>query len=151
MDKIVDFINVNRDRYIDEMKRYLAIPSISALPAHAADVRTCAEWTADEMRRSSAGLEFDFVSALQSNLGKAEMLSSGLVFHGDPAYYKTEYARLEAVTAADVKRVANRYLTPGRVVLSIVPQDQRDLAAQPDRSTTVTVSPDGGHYIMEHD
>ncbi|HJU41781.1 MAG TPA: dipeptidase [Vicinamibacterales bacterium] len=51
MDKVVDFINVNRDRYIDEMKRYLAIPSISALPEHKADVRKCAEWTADEMRR----------------------------------------------------------------------------------------------------
>jgi len=107
--------------------------------------------TADEMRRSSAGLEFDFVSALQSNLGKAEMLSSGLVFHGDPAYYRTQYARLEAVTAADVQRVANRYLTPGRVVLSIVPLDKPELAAQADRSTKVTVSPDGGHYIMEHD
>src|SRR5918998_1167066 len=51
MDKVVDFINVNRDRYIDEMKRYLAIPSISALPEHKDDVRNCAEWTADEMRR----------------------------------------------------------------------------------------------------
>jgi acetylornithine deacetylase/succinyl-diaminopimelate desuccinylase-like protein len=51
MDKVVDFINVNRDRYIDEMKRYLAIPSISALPEHKGDVRACAEWTADEMRR----------------------------------------------------------------------------------------------------
>ena len=51
MDTVVDFINVNRDRYIDEMKRYLAIPSISALPAHAGDVRACAEWTADQMRR----------------------------------------------------------------------------------------------------
>ncbi len=39
MDKVVDFINVNRDRYIDEMKQYLAIPSISALPEHKA---TCA-------------------------------------------------------------------------------------------------------------
>ena len=107
--------------------------------------------TADEMHRSAAGLEFDFVSALQSNLGKAEMLTSGLVFHGDAAYYKTQYVRLEAVTAADVQRVANRYLTPGRVVLSIVPQGKRELAAQPDRSATVTVSPDGGHYIMEHD
>ena len=46
MDKVVDFINVNRDRYIDEMKRYLAIPSISALPEHKGDVRKCAEWTA---------------------------------------------------------------------------------------------------------
>jgi acetylornithine deacetylase/succinyl-diaminopimelate desuccinylase-like protein len=51
MDKVVDFINVNRDRYIDEMKRYLAIPSISALPEHKGDVRICAEWTRDEMQR----------------------------------------------------------------------------------------------------
>jgi acetylornithine deacetylase/succinyl-diaminopimelate desuccinylase-like protein len=51
MDKVVDFINVNRDRYIEELKRYLAIPSISALPEHKGDVRACAEWTADEMRR----------------------------------------------------------------------------------------------------
>jgi acetylornithine deacetylase/succinyl-diaminopimelate desuccinylase-like protein len=51
MDKVVDFINVNRDRYIDEMKRYLAIPSISALPEHKGDVRACAEWTRDEMQR----------------------------------------------------------------------------------------------------
>lgn len=51
MNKIVDFINVNRDRYIDEMTQYLAIPSISALPDHKDDVRTCAEWTAAEMRR----------------------------------------------------------------------------------------------------
>ena len=48
---VVDFINLHRDRYIDELKEYLAIPSISALPQHSADVRRCAEWTADELRR----------------------------------------------------------------------------------------------------
>src|SRR5688500_18327122 len=48
---ITDFINTNRDRYVTELKDYLAIPSISALPHHAGDVRRCAEWTADEMRR----------------------------------------------------------------------------------------------------
>ena len=51
MNEILDFINTNRDRYVEELKDYLAIPSISALPQHAADVRRCAEWTADEMRR----------------------------------------------------------------------------------------------------
>jgi acetylornithine deacetylase/succinyl-diaminopimelate desuccinylase-like protein len=51
MDSVVDFINVNRDRYVEELKQYLAIPSISALPQHAADVRRCAEWTADELKR----------------------------------------------------------------------------------------------------
>jgi len=51
MDKVIDFINVNRDRYLDELKGLLAIPSISALPEHAGDVKRCADWCADEMRR----------------------------------------------------------------------------------------------------
>jgi acetylornithine deacetylase/succinyl-diaminopimelate desuccinylase-like protein len=51
MNNVIDFINTNRDRYVEELKSYLAIPSISALPQHQADVRRCAEWTADEMRR----------------------------------------------------------------------------------------------------
>src|ERR671915_1239673 len=51
MNQIVDFINVNRDRYVEELKQYLAIPSISALPQHAADVRRAAEWTAEELKR----------------------------------------------------------------------------------------------------
>src|SRR5215472_896529 len=52
---VLDFIHTNRDRYVSELKDYLAIPSISALPQHAADVRRCAEWTADQMRK--VGLE----------------------------------------------------------------------------------------------
>ena len=51
MNNIIDFINTNRDRYVEELKTYLAIPSISALPQHQQDVRRCAEWTAEEMRR----------------------------------------------------------------------------------------------------
>src|SRR5512132_3899128 len=51
MDTIIDFINVNRERYLEELKALLAIPSISALPEHAGDVKRCAEWCADEMRR----------------------------------------------------------------------------------------------------
>src|SRR6266446_8735096 len=51
MNSVIDFININRERYLDELKALLAIPSISALPQHAGDVRRCAEWCADEMRR----------------------------------------------------------------------------------------------------
>ena len=51
MNNVIDFINTNRDRYVDELKEYLAIPSISALPEHAPDVKRAAEWSADEMRR----------------------------------------------------------------------------------------------------
>jgi len=55
MNDVVDFINVNRDRYVEELKAFLAIPSISALPEHAADVRRAAEWAADCLR--TAGLD----------------------------------------------------------------------------------------------
>lgn len=103
--------------------------------------------TADEMKRALAGTEFDFVSGLESSLGRAEILLSGAVFHGDPGYFKKDYESLRAVTADDVKRVANRYLVPGRVVLSVVPEGKSELAAQP--CAKVIVSPDGGHYSME--
>src|SRR6186997_2399811 len=55
MNQVVDFINVNRDRYVDELKQYLAIPSISARPQHAADVRRAAEWTGEALK--TAGLQ----------------------------------------------------------------------------------------------
>jgi len=55
MDKVVDFINLSRERYLDELKAFLAIPSVSALPEHAGDVKRCAEWCGEEMRR--IGLE----------------------------------------------------------------------------------------------
>jgi zinc protease len=104
--------------------------------------------TNEEMARTAAGLEFGFVSQLQSNLGKADILNDGLVFHGDPARFKRDYAKLKVVTAADVKRVANQYLGTGRVVLSIVPLGKFDQASRTEQSTKVTVAPDGGHYIM---
>ncbi len=104
--------------------------------------------TPEEMARAAAGLQFGFVRALESNLGKANLLDQGLVFHGDPGYFHDEYNRLRAVTAADVQRVANKYLTANHVVLSIVPAGKPELAAKPDASAKVTVSADGGHYIM---
>src|SRR5258706_2742958 len=55
MNDVVDFINMNRDRYVEELKEYLAIPSISALPQHAGDVRRAAEWTGDAIK--NAGLQ----------------------------------------------------------------------------------------------
>lgn len=45
----------NRDRFQAELLDFLRIPSISALPEHAADVRRAGRWTAD--RLGAAGLE----------------------------------------------------------------------------------------------
>jgi zinc protease len=93
--------------------------------------------TAEEIQRATAGLELQFVSGLQSNLGKAMNLADGAGFHNNAAEYQIEYAKSLAVTAADVKRVANKYLTKGRVVLSIVPMGKRDEASKPAESKPV--------------
>jgi zinc protease len=94
--------------------------------------------TAEEMQKATAGTELGFLRGLESNLGKAERLIDGSVFHGDPGYFRTDYQKTLSVTAADVKRVANTYLAKGRVVLSVVPKGKKDQASKPGESETVT-------------
>ena len=93
--------------------------------------------TAEEVQKATAGEELAFLRGLESNLGKSFQLAAGAVFHDDPGYFRTEYTKTIAVTAADVRRVANKYLTSGRVVLSVVPIGQPDLASKPNESQAV--------------
>ena len=94
--------------------------------------------TADEIKRAAASLEYGFLSGLESNLNKAMTLCDGAGFHNDPGYFKKQYEHYQAITAADVMRVANKYLNSGRVVLSIVPAGKVDQAARPGESKKVT-------------
>ena len=98
--------------------------------------------TDEEVARAKAGIELGFVSGLESNLNKAFTLATGETFHNDPAYYQKEYREAQSVTGAEVKRVANHYLTKGRVVLSVVPLGKKQDAAKAEQSVTVT--DDGG-------
>lgn len=94
--------------------------------------------TPEEMQKATSGAELSFLRGLESNLGKAEQLLNGAVFHGDPGYFRTDYLKRLSVTAADVKRVANLYFSRGRVVLSVVPQGKKDQASKAAESQTVT-------------
>ena len=94
--------------------------------------------TAEEIQKATAGLELSFLSGLQSNLGKAFRLADGAAFHNNAGYFREEYQKTMSVTPADVKRVANKYLTKGRVVLSVVPIGAADQASKPSESKKVT-------------
>lgn len=95
--------------------------------------------TKEELDRAKAGQQFAFINGLQSNLGKAFELAQDQTFYNDPSYtFRVEYPRLQAVTPADVKRVANKYLGNVRVVLSNVPMGKTELASHADKSTVVT-------------
>ena len=98
--------------------------------------------TAQEIQLATASQELGFINGLQSNLGQSNQLADGLGYHDDPEYYRKAYEGRRAVTPDDVKRVANKYLTPGRVVLSVVPIGKADLAAKPEASQKVG-SPEG--------
>lgn len=52
---ILDKIDSNRERYVDELLSFLRIPSVSTLSHHKADVRVAAEWVLNHLKR----LEFD--------------------------------------------------------------------------------------------
>jgi len=95
--------------------------------------------TDDELKRAKAGLELSFLDGLQSNLTKAFQLGQDQTFFNDPGHsFTVDFPKTQAVTAADVKRVANKYLGKARIVLSDVPLGKPELAAHADKSTVVT-------------
>jgi predicted Zn-dependent peptidase len=90
-----------------------------------------------DCRRVAKGEErtrAEFLRGLESNLGKANQLINGAVFYGNPGQFSTDYQKTLAVTAADVKRVANQYSTRSRIVLSVVPKGKRDQASKATRA-----------------
>ena len=44
MQKVLDYLNQNQKRFLQEFVEYLHFPSVSAQPAHKKDLHACAEW-----------------------------------------------------------------------------------------------------------
>ncbi len=55
MDAALQYARDHADRFVEELKAWLRIPSISTDPAHAAQTRQAAQWLADNLR--DAGVE----------------------------------------------------------------------------------------------
>src|SRR5438552_4368441 len=51
MTQLETYISENENRFLEDLKGWLRIPSISTLPEHAADIRQAAEYAADQLRR----------------------------------------------------------------------------------------------------
>jgi predicted Zn-dependent peptidase len=76
--------------------------------------------TADELTRAKNTYRADFVHARETTFGRAEALEHYTLFHARTADINTDLERYLAVTAADVQRVAARYLDPANAVIVIV-------------------------------
>jgi zinc protease len=83
--------------------------------------------TERELERAQNSLRSSFLNNLASVLGKADQLNFYNYFVGDPEYVQQDAARYDRVTRADVQRVAAQYLGGAKVVLTVVPEGQREM------------------------
>jgi zinc protease len=80
-----------------------------------------------ELRRVQNSYRSSFLSRIASNLGKSETLNSYNYMAGTPDFVQQDAARYDQVTRADVQRVARAYLSKPKVVLTVVPEGQRQM------------------------
>ncbi|GGW74203.1 M16 family metallopeptidase [Alteromonas halophila] len=86
--------------------------------------------TADDLARTKAGIEAGTVFGLQSVAGKVSTLAANETFYATPDLVSDDIRRYNEVTADDVMRVYHQYVKDAAgVVLSVVPEGQRELAA----------------------
>ncbi|HKO99285.1 MAG TPA: pitrilysin family protein [Pyrinomonadaceae bacterium] len=103
--------------------------------------------TQEEIDRSYNATEAAFIFGIQTVGGKNDQLNRYATFVGKPGYFQQDLARARAVTAADVKRVANTYLTEKRLKASVIPRGKdRAAPSEPPAETasgeTTTGSPE---------
>ena len=66
--------------------------------------------TEEELRKAKIQLSTGLLTALRTPAGVARQLGMSALMRGDPAHFLGDVARLDAVTGADIKRVAGAYL-----------------------------------------
>ncbi|MCI0693064.1 insulinase family protein, partial [candidate division KSB1 bacterium] len=83
-----------------------------------------------ELQRAVNQYEAMFLRQLESVGAKADLLNNYFMLAGNPDYFNEDLARYKALEPKDVQAAAQTYLRDnGRVVLSIVPQGKKELAA----------------------
>jgi len=83
--------------------------------------------TERELKRVQNSFRASFLNRLSGVLGKSEILNSYNYMAGNPDYVQQDAARYENVTRADVQRVAKKYLGAHKVILTVVPEGQRQM------------------------
>jgi zinc protease len=87
--------------------------------------------TAAELAEAKAGLLADAVRGRETIDGRAFAIGYALRTEGDAARANTDLAALQAVTAADVQRVAKKYLTDtGRTTIRYLPDSAKPAGAK---------------------
>ena len=76
MEKVIEFIEKNKENYVDELKEYLRIPSISTLSSNKKDMTTCAKFVSKKLK--DAGLSN--IKIIQINYQSKGRVNNGSAF-----------------------------------------------------------------------
>ena len=88
--------------------------------------------TADEISRFNAFNQVAAVTGLQLQFARADTLAHDQTFAGDPVSYAKQANAALKLTPSDVQAAVHKYLTSGRVVMSLVPAGKLDLISKPE-------------------
>ncbi|MEP1143636.1 MAG: pitrilysin family protein [Henriciella sp.] len=98
--------------------------------------------TDEALQRVKTRQEVAFYDALNGVLGKGAQLAQYSIFAGNAGYIDEDLARLQAVTAEDVRRVYDAYIKDKpHVAASFVPRGEIELALEGSELAEVVVEP----------
>ncbi len=85
--------------------------------------------TADESKLADikSAARYSFANSLDNSEAIGDMLASVVQYNRDPEFINQQYAQLDAITAADIKWAANKYLVDdGRIMVTLAQADSID-------------------------
>ncbi len=80
--------------------------------------------SAKDLKKAINQQTVNTVQDLATNNGRGIQIGVGALFHDDPTWVLTDLQGYRAVKPADIKRVANKYLTDQMMVVEVVPAGQ---------------------------
>ncbi len=95
-----------------------------------------------EIARFNAYNRVNAATSLQLEVARADTLAHDQMFTGNPSSYAEQANAALGLTPADVQAAIHKYLSAGRVVMSLVPAGKLDLISKPNAPYT-NVTPQG--------
>jgi zinc protease len=81
--------------------------------------------SADELRKAKNQVQSGFVFSLENVQGLAEAIGRSWILTGNPTSFIKDVDLIERVTAADVKKVVTKYMSPDRATVVVIPPKGR--------------------------
>jgi zinc protease len=102
-------------------KRGASLDSIEAIINRELARIAAAPPSREEVDKVNNAREAAYIYSLQTVGGKSDRMNAYATFRGNPGYFEQDLARYRAVKPTDVQRVARKYLTDKRLVLTVLP------------------------------